>query len=46
MITLFVVAIAAVPALIGFWLLAWLVANLLKEPRPVVAHVRIRDGRR
>jgi len=46
MITLFVIVVAAVPALIGVWLLAWLVANLLKEPRPVVAHVRIRDGGR
>ncbi len=46
MIGLFLIAIATVPALIAFWLVFWLVANLLKEPRPVVARVRIRDERR
>ena len=46
MITLFFIAIAAVPALIAFWLVAWLVGNLLEGPRPVVARVRSRDDRR
>jgi hypothetical protein len=43
MIAPFFIAIAAVPALVGFWLLAWLVGNLLQGTRPMVARDRSRD---
>lgn len=48
MIGLFLLAMATVPALVAFWLVAWLIASLALQPRPVVAHVRSRndDGRR
>ena len=45
MIAPFLIAIAAVPALIGFWLVAWLVGNLLQVTRPVVARDRSSDDR-
>jgi hypothetical protein len=46
MIAPFLISVAAIPALIAFWLVAWLVANLLASPRPVVARQRDRDERR
>lgn len=46
MIGLFLIAIAAVPALVAFWVVAWLVASLALQPRPVVARVRSRHDDR
>lgn len=46
MIAPFLIAVAAIPALIAFWLVAWLVGNLLGSQRPVVARQRDRDERR
>ncbi len=40
------IAIAAVPALIAFWLVAWLIGSLLQGTRPVVARDRSTGERR
>jgi len=44
MILPFLIALAAIPELIAFWLVLWLVCNLLADSRPVVmARVRSLD---
>jgi hypothetical protein len=37
------IAIASTPLLVAFWLVAWLIGNLLQGTRPVVARDRGRD---
>ncbi len=43
MIAPILIAIAATPLLVAFWLVAWLIGNLLQGTRPVVARDRGRD---